>query len=199
MKILLFSLTILFTSTAMALFSRDNTPQVPYKVLRKDANIEVRAYEPVLLASVEKQGHMMDVGSSGFRDLASFIFGGNEASTKIAMTAPVNFVETDSGKTRMSFSMPAGFNLKNLPRPASKQIQIHELPAQQMAVLQFGGFAGNRSIEAKALELRNWLRKEGIAWNEPVIFMAYNSPWTLIGRRNEVAFSLKEQNPAAQN
>jgi len=190
MKILLIILTTLFILAAMSLFSRDNTPQVPYKVIRKDNEIEIRSYDPVLLASVDKQGHMMDVGSSGFRDLAGFIFGGNEASTKIAMTAPVNFVETDSGKTRMSFSMPAGYNLKNLPRPQSRQILIHEEPARQMAVLQFSGFANNRSIDAKAEELRNWLKKEGIAWKEPVIFMAYNSPWKLLGRRNEVAFLL---------
>jgi hypothetical protein len=190
MKILLFSLIPVLILYAMSVFSRDQTPQVPYSIIRKSGGFEIRSYEPVLYASVEKSGKMMDVGNSGFRDLANYIFGGNASSQKIAMTAPVNFEQKDSASTRMSFSMPAGFNLQNLPKPQSDNILIHEEPARKMAVLEFGGFAGNRGIEARAEELRQWLKKENIAWQEPVIFMAYNSPWTLIGRRNEVAFIL---------
>lgn len=190
MKILLFSLIPILILYAMSVFSRDQTPQVPYSIIRKTGQFEIRSYEPVLYASVEQKGQMMEVGSSGFRDLANYIFGGNASSQKIAMTAPVNFEQKDSAKTRMSFSMPAGFNMQNLPRPQSDKILIHEEPARKMAVLRFGGFAGNRGIEEKAQELREWLRKENVSWEEPVIFMAYNSPWTLIGRRNEVAFIL---------
>lgn len=192
MKILLLSLIPILILYAMSVFSRDNTPQVPYKILQKAGLIEIRAYNPVLYASVEKNGRMMDVGSTGFRDLANYIFGGNAAGEKIAMTAPVNFEMKDSSHTRMSFSMPAEFNLQNLPAPQSEQIQIHEVAARNMAVIRFGGFAGNQAIEEKAQELRNWLRQEKISWEEPVIFMAYNSPWSLIGRRNEVAFVLKD-------
>lgn len=190
MKILLFSLIPILILYAMSVFSRDQTPKVPYSIIRKSGGFEIRLYEPVLYASVEQKGQMMDVGNAGFRELARYIFGGNAASQKIAMTAPVNFEQKDSSKTRMSFSMPAGFSLQNLPKPQSDQILIHEEPARKMAVLRFGGFAGNRGIEARAEELRQWLRKENIGWQEPVIFMAYNSPWTLIGRRNEVAFIL---------
>lgn len=190
MKVLLFSLTTLFILAAMSLFSRDQTPQVPFKIIEQSGNIEIRSYDPVLMASVEKPGHMMEIGSPGFRELAAYIFGGNERSQKIAMTAPVNFIETDSGKTRMSFSMPEGLQLAGMPKPLSKEIQLHEMSPRKLAVLRFGGFAGNKSIQEKADELRNWLRMKNISWKEPVIFMAYNSPWTLIGRRNEVAFEL---------
>jgi len=190
MKILLLGLIPVLILYAMSVFSRNQTPQVPYSIIRKSGDFEIRSYDPILYASVEKTGRMMDVGSSGFRDLANYIFGGNASSQKIAMTAPVNFEQKDSSKTRMSFSMPAGFNLQNLPRPESERILIHEEPARKMAVLEFGGFAGNRGIEDKAQELREWLKKENMQWQEPVIFMAYNSPWTLIGRRNEVAFIL---------
>ncbi len=176
----------------MSLFSQDKTPQVPYKILRQAGDFEIRAYEPVLYASVEKNGQMMEVGSSGFRELANYIFGGNKDSKKIAMTAPVNFKSQDSGKTRMSFSMPDGYQLQNLPKPESGNVHLHEEPARQLAVLRFGGFAGNKNIVSRADELRSWLKKEGISWQEPLIFMAYNSPWTLFSRRNEVAFVLPQ-------
>jgi hypothetical protein len=108
------------------------------------------------------------------------------------MTAPVNFESQDSGKTRMSFSMPDGYQLQNLPKPQSGNVRLHEEPARQLAVLRFGGFAGTKNIESRAEELRSWLKKEGISWQEPLIFMAYNSPWTLFSRRNEVAFVLPQ-------
>jgi hypothetical protein len=192
MKILLFSLIPVLILYAMSLFGRNQTPQVPYTVIRKDGDFEIRQYETVLYASVERRGELMDGGNSGFRDLANYIFGGNQSSQKIAMTAPVNMENRGEGKMRMSFSMPEGYNLSNLPKPSAGNIQIHEEKPRILATLRFGGFAGNRGIEEKAEELRAWLKKEGITWQEPLIFMAYNSPWTLIGRRNEVAFVLKE-------
>ena len=190
-KLLYASLFILILITTMSLFSRDKTPQVPYTVLRQDGNFELRQYGTVLYASVEKNGHMMDMGNTGFRELAGYIFGGNQASQKIAMTAPVNFEKTTDTETRMSFSMPEGFQLSSLPKPESRGIQLHETQPRKMAVLRFGGFASNNKIDEKAAELREWLRKENIRWKEPVIFMAYNSPWTLIGRRNEVGFEVE--------
>ena len=190
-KLLYASLFTLILITTMSLFSRDKTPQVPYTVLRQDGSFELRQYGTVLYASVEKNGHMMDMGNTGFRELAGYIFGGNQASQKIAMTAPVNFEKTTDTETRMSFSMPEGFQLSTLPKPQSRGVQLHESPPRKLAVLRFGGFASNNKIDEKAAELREWLRKENIRWKEPVIFMAYNSPWTLVGRRNEVGFEVE--------
>jgi hypothetical protein len=176
----------------MSLFSKEKTPQVPYLVLRSEGDIEIRKYDRVLYASVEKNGALMEGGNSGFRDLAAYIFGGNEGSQNIAMTAPVNMENTKEGRMRMSFSMPEGYQLQTLPKPVASNIQIHEEKPRILATLRFGGFARNSGIEAKAEELRIWLKKEKISWKEPLIFMAYNSPWTLVGRRNEVAFVLEE-------
>jgi hypothetical protein len=189
-KLILFSLSVLILITTMSLFSRNNTPQVPYTVIRSEGNFEIRKYETVLYASVEKSGELTEGGSSGFRDLANYIFGGNEGSHKIAMTAPVNMENTAEGKMRMSFSMPDGYQLSNLPKPLAGNIQIHEEKPRTMAKIRFGGFASNNGIEAKAEELRNWLRRQNMNWKEPLIFMAYNSPWTLVGRRNEVGFEI---------
>lgn len=137
---------------------------------------------------------MMEVGNTGFRELAGYIFGGNDRSEKIAMTAPVVFVPGESGKpsTEMSFVMPADKQMENLPAPNSSGIRIHLSDTVHMAVLRFGGFANNNDIEDKGEELRQILRNKNIRFVDKVVFMAYNPPFQLVGRRNEVAFELLE-------
>lgn len=172
----------------------EDTEEQPYTLIHKWEEVEFRMYPPAILASVNKNGHMMDVGNTGFRELAGYIFGGNERSEKIAMTAPVVFVpgETGNSSTEMSFVMPADKHMENLPAPNSSGIRIHRSDTVHMAVLRFGGFANNRDIEEKAEDLRQMLRKKNIRFVDKVVFMAYNPPFQLVGRRNEVAFEVKE-------
>lgn len=172
----------------------EDTEEQPYTLIRKWEGIEFRMYPPAILASVSKNGHMMEVGNTGFRELAGYIFGGNERSEKIAMTAPVVFMPGESGNpsTEMSFVMPADKQMENLPAPNSSGIRIHRSDTIHMAVLRFGGFANNREIEEKAEDLRKLLRKKNIQFVDKVVFMAYNPPFQLVGRRNEVAFELRE-------
>ena len=61
----------------------------PYRVLRQDGPVELRAYDPYLVAEVRVSGPRQQAVGRGFRTLASYIFGDNAASQKIAMTAPV--------------------------------------------------------------------------------------------------------------
>jgi hypothetical protein len=171
-----------------------DTEEQPYTLIRKWEGIEFRTYPPAILASVSKKGQMMEVGNTGFRELAGYIFGGNDRSEKIAMTAPVVFVPGESGKpsTEMSFVMPADKKMETLPAPNSSGIRIHLSDTVHMAVLRFGGFANNADIESKAAELRQLLQKKKISFVDRVVFMAYNPPFQLVGRRNEVAFELQE-------
>ncbi|MCE2846392.1 MAG: heme-binding protein [Sphingobacteriales bacterium] len=166
------------------------TEQQPYRVLDKADGYEIRLYPPAMFASVTKSGQMMDIGSDGFRELAGYIFGGNSSGEKIAMTAPVVFspAKENEASTEMRFVMPAGYTAEALPAPRSKQVQLWESDTVFMAVRRFGGFASNKDIEREADELRACLRKAGIAFEDKVVFMAYNPPYQLAGRRNEVAF-----------
>ncbi|MFN5356261.1 MAG: SOUL family heme-binding protein, partial [Bacteroidota bacterium] len=152
------------------------TEQQPYRVLDKADGYEIRLYPPAMFASVTKSGQMMDIGSDGFRELAGYIFGGNSSGEKIAMTAPVVFspAKENEASTEMRFVMPAGYTAEALPAPRSKQVQLWESDTVFMAVRRFGGFASNKDIEREADELRACLRKAGIAFEDKVVFMAYN-------------------------
>jgi len=166
------------------------TEQQPYRVLDKADGYEIRLYPPAMFASVTKSGHMMDIGNDGFRELAGYIFGGNSSGEKIAMTAPVVFAPENGNaeRTEMRFVMPEGYTAEALPTPRSEQVRLWESDTVFMAVRRFGGFASNKDIEREADELRACLHTAGIAFEDQVVFMAYNPPFQLVGRRNEVAF-----------
>lgn len=175
----------------------DGTEQQPYELVKQYKDFEVRMYPPAVYASVQKSGMMMETGNAGFRDLASYIFGGNAMNQKIAMTAPVVFRQDSlhSAGTEVSFVMPAGMQLQQMPAPERSHIRLWNSDSCWLAVTRFGGFASNREIEARAQQLREALQREGIAFENEIFFMAYNPPYQLSGRRNEVALRLRHPLP----
>jgi len=68
-----------------------------YEILRTDGNIEIRKYQPKLIAEVLVEGDLNLASSKGFRKIAAFIFGNNRAgrtedsgsAARISMAAPV--------------------------------------------------------------------------------------------------------------
>jgi hypothetical protein len=127
--------------------------------------------------------------SMGFRRVAGYIFGGNEQGQKIAMTSPVMMEMGE--QTEVSFVMPKQYEMDALPNPNNPQVKIAKQEERTLAVLRFGGYSNDDKITEKAQELRSLLLKEGIAFEDQLIYMGYNAPWDFIGRRNEVAFELK--------
>lgn len=62
-----------------------------YKILKKDKKFESRSYDPDITAEVEVEvSDFRDAASRGFSPLARYIFGSNQASCKISMTAPIS-------------------------------------------------------------------------------------------------------------
>ena len=55
-----------------------NVEKPNYQVIDKSNNIEMRQYQPSLIAEVEISGDRKDAISDGFRLLADFIFGNNK-------------------------------------------------------------------------------------------------------------------------
>jgi hypothetical protein len=163
----------------------------PYVVEEIHDGFEVRKYSTVIMATVSNKGRMMETSNSSFRQLAGYIFGGNQTGVKIAMTSPVVMKHNHSDSmTTMSFMMPSDYTLKTLPAPESDAILFSQEPSYKMAVRKFGGFASDKDIEREAAELRKELSKKKIHFKEPVIYLGYNPPFQLINRRNEVAFIL---------
>lgn len=126
-----------------------------------------------------------ELGSSGFRKLAGYIFGGNQQNQQIAMTAPVHMEMTDTASS-MSFVMPARYSKDQLPTPVNPEVVIKSVPAEYVAVISFGGFASDSKINRYSERLRRALEKQGIQYTGNFRYLGYNPPFQVIGRRNEI-------------
>ena len=143
--------------------------------------IEIRAYAPRVMAVTG----MDEDADGGFRVLAGYIFGGNAAEEKIAMTAPVQ--QSMAGEKEMAFMMPAEYALEDLPEPEDQRVSFREAPAYTAAVIQFSGWASAEKADEKWQQLRGFLISEGIDITGEPTLNQYNPPWTLpFMRRNEI-------------
>ena len=143
--------------------------------------IEIRRYAPRVMAVTTMQGNDDD----GFRVLAGYIFGGNAAEQKIAMTAPVQ--QSMAGESEMAFMMPAEYALEDLPTPDDERVAFEEAPAYTAAVIQFSGWASADKADEHWQRLRQFLIAEEIDIAGEPTLNQYNPPWTLpFLRRNEI-------------
>ena len=151
--------------------------------------IEIRQYASMVVAKTNLPGASFDdYGSQGFRNVASYIFGNNQQQQKIAMTSPV--IMEQGQEASMYFVMPKQYAKSDLPQPNSSRVEITEVQPKRLAVIRFGGWANDRRIAKYQALLKATLEKENIPFKEPFLFMAYNAPWDIIARRNEVAVEL---------
>lgn len=193
MKVIIISIAALiaiaFTAKFLMGSSSLKTEQHKYKVLKKYTTFEIREYEPALFSSVILSSNTYkESANKGFRILAGYIFGDNEKNQKIAMTSPVVMEMED--KTKMMFMVPSEYKDSALPRPNNSGIVFEKQEKKILAVIQFGGWANDETIEKYKIKLTEALKKEGINFKEKFIYMGYNPPYEIINRRNEVAVEL---------
>jgi len=181
-------LFILFQSFVYMSISK--TKEQPYTVLEKDGDIEIRLYPSATLATVQSTAKSYsEIASPGFRTLAGYIFGGNESETQISMTSPVH-VEISDSLSSMSFVMPEGYDMNNLPKPNNTTVILSKTEVQVMAAIRFSGFADDSDREKHKQELAAYLNSKGIQTKGNFKFLGYNPPYQLVGRRNEVVIEI---------
>ena len=169
------------------------TDQVPYDVIQKIENIEIRQYPEVIFAVVEN--NMYD---SGFNLLFQYISGKNKTQSKISMTAPVITSEkikmTAPVFTRnnyMAFAIPSSYNKNTVPIPTNPSVKIVVQPKKIMAILRFGGRTPEKRVQKYIQELITILKTHKIQIIGEPVLMRYNSPFTPgFLRRNEVAIEI---------
>jgi len=160
-----------------------------YTVLHTIDGIEIRRYPKMTIARTRVSGPSMDQnGSSGFRSVANYIFGGNERNQKISMTAPVVMDLNDSAS--LYFVLPSKFALDQLPKPNSSSVQISELGPTTMAVVLFSGFSTDAKISAQCAVVQRFAEEHKLLHKSEFQYMGYNAPWDVVGRRNEVALTI---------
>lgn len=193
-----------FTGAAMAI------EEPKYTVLEKTPPFELRSYAPMILAEVQVEGDLDEASSQGFRLIAAYIFGQNQASEKISMTAPVTVedqstksatiamtaplnIERNAGQWTVSFVMPSEYTMETLPKPLNSKVQLRQIPAVKRAVITFSGFYSSQKVVEKTLELEEWMKAKNLLASGTPKFARYNPPWTLpFMRRNEVMIDVRD-------
>jgi len=162
-----------------------------YRVIKNEKEFEIRFYPPAIFATTRLSAKSyQELGSSGFRKIAGYIFGNNESSTKIAMTAPVHMDISEKGSS-MSFVMPSEYTLDKLPRPVDTRVELHESPAVYMAAIEFGGYASDQKIKLYTTQLLQALTLKRIKTTGNPTYLGYNAPYDFIGRKNEIVVAIE--------
>lgn len=168
-----------------------------YRVEERIDEIELRRYEPYLVAETLVQGPLERAGNGGFRLLAGYIFGGNKTadgdSTKIAMTTPVT-QDRVGDQYRVRFMMPTQYTDESLPTPKDPRVTISEVGPQRLAAIRYRGRWTRDGYERHLRKLSDTVNHAGhTAIGEP-IWARYDPPWTpWFLRRNEVLIALDDQ------
>jgi len=182
------------------------TEEAEYTVFLKEENLEVRLYEPHIVAETVVDKEFEDAGSEAFGRLFKYISGNNQAQQEIAMTAPVGQVaegqEIESqeidmtapvgqtqvdGKWVVSFMMPGSFTMQTTPKPRDERIIIRQVPERTMAAIEYSGFWSKSGYQKNKSRLEDWIDKKGFIIQGKPVWARYNAPfmpWFL--RRNEV-------------
>jgi hypothetical protein len=177
-------LIVLFQS--FIIMPANKTEEQKSSLVRKYKDFEIRFYPSATIATINSNAKTYgDLSGPGFRKLAGYIFGGNEANTKISMTTPVQMNINDSVST-MSFVMPSVYTKENLPKPNDPDVQIKNTADEYVAVIRFGGYASDKDLKFYSEKLQNLLKENGITFFGNYRFLGYNPPYQFIGRRNEI-------------
>lgn len=207
-------LVVLMAAIAAVVFGGEtvayDSPQ--YRVVKTLGDIEIREYEPYLVAQTVVDGNLESAGNQGFRILAKYIFGSNRGGQKIAMTSPVVQERAEGTTMAMTapvtqekvgdqytirFMMPPEYSLEQLPEPIDPRIAIQQIPARSVAAVRYSGTWSERNYQKHLALLLGALRTAGYEATGEPIWARYDAPfkpWFL--RRNEILTAF--QAPVAQ-
>lgn len=164
----------------------------PYRVELAEGAMELRSYGAHLVAEVSVSGSREDSIGAGFRVLAGYIFGGNAAGQKIAMTVPVAQSPEGEGRWTVRFMMPQSFSPATLPAPKDGSIRFVTVPPERQVAIRFTGTRGDKVLAERGDELRAWAAAKGLTITAGPHYYFYDGPMTLPwARRNEVAFTVE--------
>ena len=181
-----------------------------YDVVAQTPDYELRRYPSYLVAEVDVEGDLNSAGNRAFKILAGFIFGNNQGSTKMAMTAPVTARQIDEKKADQSgdvtiatqvtsrpratderytysFVMERSYTLQSLPAPNDPRVRIRQTEPRLMAVKRYSGRWNERNDQGHADALITAVETAGLGRIGEPEMARYNPPfmpWFM--RRNEV-------------
>ncbi len=188
-----FFIFILMVRPAMAI------EEPEFEVLQTNDNYEVRRYVPHIVAEVDVAEGDGDPGRAAFRILAGYIFGDNEAETKMSMTAPVTSHaggDDEEDLHTYAFFMESEYTMATLPKPIDTRIRLVEKPARVIAARRYSGRWSTANYQKHEGALIAALAEDGVSLAGEPYLARYNSPFTpWFMRRNELLVEIEWPSP----
>lgn len=199
--LIIVALTILYAVVGVFM---TKVEQPKYEVISSQGDIEIRQYQPMIIAEVAIDGKRKEAIKSGFKILAGYIFGDNKSRENISMTAPVRQQSNEKismtapvrqqevlGRWKISFVMPSQYGISTMPIPDHKDISIEKIDSKKYAVIKFSGMNSDQNIHFHENKIKKYLSENKIQSISSSIYAFYNPPWTLpFLRRNEVMIEI---------
>jgi hypothetical protein len=177
-----------------------------YEVVARHGDVEIRRYQPMILAETRVEADFEGAGNQAFRRLFGYISGNNTARVKIEMTAPVvqepssekiamtaPVVQQGSGSGwRVAFVVPAEYSWETVPEPTDDRVILRLVPERTVAALRFSGTWGETRFADHERKLRAVLDEQDLEVVGETIFARYDppfKPWFM--RRNEVMIEVE--------
>jgi hypothetical protein len=153
------------------------TAQLPFHLLRKFGDVELRHYPDYVLMQVDVEGTFMKAGNMAFGPLINYISGANESGAKIAMTAPVLQEPHAQMRHLVSFVLPEGMKPEDVPVPRNARVSVVPVAAHDAAVNPFGGNWNEERFLRRGERLREAVAAEGLQEMGKVYFARFDPPW----------------------
>ncbi|MEI6405826.1 MAG: heme-binding protein [Actinomycetes bacterium] len=181
------------------------TEEQRYTDTQKFPGFELRHYEACVVADVHVDGSFESAGSAGFRPLIQYISGGNSPAQKVAMTAPVIQQPSQPSQSKkiamtapvlqsstsnhhiVSFVMPAGSTLEQMPKPTDSRVTLRAISEQLVAIDKFSGRWTSSGYDERLKKLHVSVTSAGFTPIGDARFARFDPPWTpWFMRRNEI-------------
>ncbi len=157
------------------------TERQKYEVIQISDGIEIRRYLPYVAADVLINEDYDKAASMGFRPLANYIFSNN-----ISMTAPVIVEEKSPESWQVSFVMPHGSKLSEMPIPANN-VKLRGEQEEICAAIKFNGNTSKNRIKKYEEKLLSHLKVQNIQKSGQLRIARFDPPWKPgIIRHNEL-------------
>jgi len=106
---------------------------------------------------------------------------------------PLLLLSTGVDAWEVTFTMPAVWQIDDLPEPMDERVQLVEIPGMRVAARSFSGRAGDREMRTEMMALLVAMQRQGLGQAGAPVFAQYDPPWIPgPARRNEVIIPVRD-------
>ena len=92
----------------------------------------------------------------------------------------------------MKFVMPSKYTMNDLSKPNDSRIVIEKVDKKKYAAITYSGYNNSTKFSFNSTKLRRVLDENNISYKDIPIYLGYDAPYKVWGRKNDILFELSE-------